>query len=67
MSSAISGGAGTTAAMIANEYDTRVAKLTIDQQQQDGQSALALIESAKPEGQTASSPDGKGTLINTYA
>lgn len=64
--SSISGAGNTTAVQIANEYDTRVAKLTIDQQAQDGQNALALIDSAKPEGQPTS-PDGKGTLINTYA
>ena len=67
MSNSISTG-GSSAAAITNEYETRVAKLAIDQQQQDGQSSLALIASAAPGAAPAGhSPDGKGTLVNTYA
>src|SRR4051812_35832220 len=53
MSNSIAG--GSTAALIANEYDTRVAKLTLDDQQQQGANALALIAGAKPE--EVASPD----------
>jgi hypothetical protein len=49
---------------VATEYSNKVLKLAHDQARQDGQQAVALIESAAP---PAPGPDGKGQLVNTYA
>ncbi len=42
-------------------YETRVQKLALDQQRQEGEQAVALIEAAQP------GPDGQGTHVDTFA
>jgi hypothetical protein len=64
MSSSVSGvGQGDA---IASQYDVDVTRAALDQQKQDGQGALQLIDSARPE-PAVPSPDGKGVHVNTYA
>jgi hypothetical protein len=55
---------GSDPASVAQEVTVRLAKQSQDVQKQQGEDAVALIQSASP---PASSPDGKGQLLNTYA
>jgi len=47
----------------ANQYAVRVQKIAQDQMKQEGEGAVALIESATP----PVGPHGQGTHVNTYA
>jgi hypothetical protein len=51
---------------VATEYTTKVLELAHDQAKQNGEQAVALIESAAPQ-PPPPGPDGKGALLNKYA
>jgi hypothetical protein len=49
---------------VGQEVTVRLAKMSQNVQQQQGEDAVALIEAAVP---PAPGPDGKGAHLNTYA
>jgi hypothetical protein len=53
-----------TAPAIGAQYDLAVARKILDSEQQQGQQALELIQSASP---PRNVPDGVGRLVNVVA